>query len=90
MSCYTAPDSHRRNKITIELDVSNYTTYSKLKKGTGFDMAEFAKKVDLSGLKSEEDNQDIGKLKTAPTDLKKLSNIPDNDVAETTTYFKLV
>ena len=35
MSCYPDPYSHRRNKIKVELDLSNYATKSEVEKVTG-------------------------------------------------------
>ena len=54
----------------------------KQKKTTGVDALEFAKKVDLSNLKSEVDKLDIDKLKTVPTDLSRLNNVVYNDVVK--------
>ena len=42
----------------------------------------FLKKVYLASLKSDVDKFNIGKLKSAPTDLSKLSNEVENDVAK--------
>ena len=43
------------------------------KKVTGVDTSKLAGKSDLASLKAEMDKIDIGKLKTFPTDLSKLS-----------------
>ena len=40
----------------------------------------FAKKVDLTNLRSDIDRVDIDKLETAPTDLIKVSYVVENDV----------
>ena len=61
--------------MKIELDLSNYATKSEVKKSV--DTSQFAKRVDLSSLKSEIDKLDIDKLKPVPTDLSKLSNVVD-------------
>ena len=39
-----------------------------------------ASKTNLASLKTEVDKIDVGKLKTAPLDLVKLSNVVKNDV----------
>ena len=74
--------------MKIELDLSNYATKSEVKKSV--DTSQFAKRVDLSSLKSEIDKLDIDKLKPVPTDLSKLSNVVDNDVINNTAYDNLV
>ena len=74
--------------MKIELDLSNYATKSEVKKSV--DTSQFAKRVDLSSLKSEIDKLDIDKLKPVPTDLSKLSNVVDNDVIKNTAYDNLV
>ena len=40
-----------------------------MKNATGVDISSFAKKVDLTNLKSDVDKVDIDKLKNVPTDL---------------------
>ena len=42
-------------------------------------MSSFASKTNLAALKTEVDKIDSGKLKTAPTDLAKLTNAIEND-----------
>ena len=37
--------SQSKNKIEVELDLSNYSTKSNLKNGTGVDTSQFAKKI---------------------------------------------
>ena len=84
--CYTkmryfpGPYIRSKNKIKVELDLSNYATKSDLKKAKGVDTTDFAKKYDLAGLKSEIDKLDICKLETNPADLTKPSNIVENVV----------
>ena len=67
-------DSQSRNKIKFELDLSNYSTKYHVKKATGGDTSDFAKKADSVSLESNVDKLGIDKLKTVPTDLSKLSN----------------
>ena len=76
--------------MKVELDLSNYGTKTNLKKATGVDTSDFAKKVDLASLKLDVDELDIDKLKTVPVDLSKLSNVVDNDVVKKTVFDKLV
>ena len=42
---YFLPYSQSKNKIEVELDLSNYSTKSNLKKGTGVDTSQVAKKM---------------------------------------------
>ena len=44
MSYYAEPDSDNRNKVKVEIDLSNYATESEVKKETGVDILNFAKK----------------------------------------------
>ena len=47
-------------------------------------MSSFASKTNLAALKTEVDKIDTDKLKTAPTDLAKLTNAIENDVVKKT------
>ena len=86
--------SHSKNKIEVELDLSNYATKFDLKNTTGVDTLQFSKKDDLDNLKLEVDELDIDKLeklnadelKPVPTDLNKLSDVVKNDVAKKDIY----
>ena len=49
-------------------------------------MSSFASKTNLTALKTEVDKIDTDKLKTAPTDLAKLTNAIENDVVKKTDY----
>ena len=49
-------------------------------------MSSFASKTNLAALKTEVDKIDTDKLKTAPTDLAKLTNAIENDVVKNTDY----
>ena len=88
MNYYPEP-SYTRNNIKVELDLSNYATKSEVKKATGVDISEFAKKVDLAGLKLNFDELDKDKLKTVALDLGKLSNVLKY-VVKNITYDELV
>ena len=63
ISYYPEPDSHSRNNIKFEIDLSNYATKSEVLKAAGVDTPDFAKKADLTGLKSGVDKLDVDKLK---------------------------
>ena len=86
--------SHSKNKIEVELDLSNYATKFDLKNTTGVDTLQFSKKDDLDNLKLEVDKLDVDKLeklnanelKPVPTDLNKLSDVVKNDVAKKDIY----
>ena len=75
--CFSKPQSLWRN-VKFELDLSNFATKSYLKNATGVGTWKFANKVDLSSLKSEIDELDIGKLETTPVDLSKLRDVFKN------------
>ena len=69
-----------REEVTtqnIELDLSNPPIKTDLKNVTGIDTLSFAKKVDLSNLKSHIDNLGIDKLKNIPTNLNFLKSKVD-------------
>ena len=59
-------------KIEVELNLSNYATKSVLKKATGLDTSQFAKKDDLANLKS-----DIDELKQLLSSLNSLKSKVD-------------
>ena len=78
MSQYFPPYNNSSENIKVELDLSNYATKK--------DINGFASKTNLAALKSEVDEIDIDKLKTAPTDLAKLTNAVENDLVKKTVY----
>ena len=49
--------------------MSNYTTKTDLKKATGVDTSDFAKKTNLANLKSDLEKLDIDKFKNVPSNL---------------------
>ena len=77
MSYYPGPSSHRRNKIKVELDLSNYATMSDVKIAVSVNKPEFAKKR-------------IIQLKYKVDDLSKLNDLLVNDILKKTVYNKLV
>ena len=84
MSQHFPPYNNYSNNIKVELDLSNYATKDDVKNITHVDVSSFASKTNLAALKSEVDKIDADKLKTAPTDLAKLTNAIENDVVKKT------
>ena len=83
-------NSHFGDSIKAKIDLSNYATKTDIKNILHVDTSSFALKTNLTNLKTEVHKLDIDKLKLAPTDLSKLSNIVKNDVVKKTVYKKLV
>ena len=67
MSCFPKPFTNK--KMELELNLSNYATKSDLKNAAGVDTSQFAKKYDLTNLKSEIDKFDINELKNVASGL---------------------
>ena len=86
MSQYYPPYRSSSNNIKVELDLANYATKTDLKNITHVDISSFASKTNLAALKTEVGKIDTDKLKTAPTDLAKLTNAIENDVVKKTYY----
>ena len=83
---YYLPYKSSSNNVKVELDLTNYATKTDLKNITHVDVSSFASKTNLAALKTEVDKIDTDKLKTAPTDLAKLTNAIENDVVKKTDY----
>ena len=83
---YYPPYKSFSNNIKVELDLTNYATKNDLKNITHVDVSSFASKTNLAALKTEVDKIDVDKLKTAPVDLAKLTNVVKNDVVKKTDY----
>ena len=83
-------NSHFGNSIKVKIDLSNYATKADIKNISHVDTSRFALKTNLSNLKTEVDKLDIDKLKPAPIDLSKLSNVVKNDVVKKTVCKKIV
>ena len=82
---FSPPYSHSKNKIEVELDLSNYATKSDLKNASDVDTSQFAKKDDLANLKPEVDKLDIDKLEKVPSGLNNLKSKVDKlDVGKLT------
>ena len=86
MSHYPEPDSPGKTKIKVELDFSNSVIKADLKGSIGVDTSNLAAKSNLTSLKPEVHKIDIGKLKTVPAFLSKLSNVVDNNVVKKAVY----
>ena len=61
-----------------------------LKKATGVDTSKLAAKSDLTSLKDELDKTGEDILKTVPVDLRKLSNVVNNEIVKKIVRDKLV
>ena len=86
MTTYYRPYKSSSNNVKVELDLTNYAIKTDLKNITHVDVSSFASKTNLAALKTEIDKIDTDKLKTAPTDLAKLTNAIENDVVKKTDY----
>ena len=86
MSQYFPPYHNCREKIKVELDLSNYATKKDIKYITDIDASGFASKTNLAALKTEVDIIDTDKLKTVPDDLAKLTNVVKNEVVKKTDF----
>ena len=86
MTTYYPPYKGSSNNVKVELDLTNYAIKTDLKNITHVDVSSFASKTKLAALKTEVGKIDTDKLKTAPTDLAKLTNAIENDVVKKTDY----
>ena len=82
MSTYYPPYKSSSNNIKVELDLANYATKDDAKNITHVDVSSFASKTNLAELKTDVDKIDVDKLKATPTDLAKLTNAVENDLAK--------
>ena len=83
---YYPPYKSSSNNVKVELDLTNYATKKDLKNINHVDVSSVASKTNLAALKAEVDKIDTDKLKTAPTDLAKLTNAIENDVVKKTDH----
>ena len=83
---YYPPYKSSSNNVKVELNLTNYATKMDLKNITHVDVNSFASKTNLAAFETEVDKIDTDKLKTAPTDLAKLTNAIENDVVKKTDY----
>ena len=70
---FPKPNSLRAN-VKVRLDLPNYATKTDLKSETDVDASSFAKKSDLTNLKSNVDKLNFDKLKNIPTNLNDLKS----------------
>ena len=61
--------------VKVRLDLTNYATKTDLKNVTHVDTSSFALKTNVASLKAVVDKLDVDKLKVAPTNFSKLSNV---------------
>ena len=71
LSYFLEPHNHIKNKIKVELGLSNYDAKSYFISTTGVHRSD----ADLASLKSDVDDLAINKSKTVPVDLSKLRNV---------------
>ena len=86
MSTYYPPHKNSSSNIKVELDLTKYAKKTDLKNITHTDVSSFATKTNLAALKTKADKIDVGKLKTVPDDLAKLSNVVKNEVVKKTDF----
>ena len=102
MSYYPETDSHNREKVKVVLDLSNYATKKELDHATGVDLIQLLKKdfiglrtekLDINKLVNVSTSLNnlktkiaVSKLKAVPINLKKLSDIVDNNVVMNTKF----
>ena len=82
MGTYYPPYKSSSSNVKVELDLTNYATKTDLKNITHVDVSSFASKTNLAALKTEVDQINIDKLKTAPVDLAKLTKAVENDLVK--------
>ena len=87
---FPKPYERFSGNINVKVDFSNYATKDDIKNITHVDTSSFGMKMNLANLKTEVDKLDIDKLVPVPADLRKLSNVVNNEVVKKTEYDKLV
>ena len=68
--------------INVKVDLPNYATKPDIKNISHIDTINFALKSNLAGLKTDVDKLGIDKLVPVPVDLRKLSDLVENDVVK--------
>ena len=77
---FPKPYKSHGGDIKVKLDLSSYATKTYLKNKTLVDVSSSATITNLASLKIEVDKLDIGKFKSVPVDLAKLSKVVKNVV----------
>ena len=67
---FVKPYKRSGRNVKVEMDLTNYTPKSDLKKVKNVDTSKFAKKADLSTLKLYIYELDVDKLETVPVGLR--------------------
>ena len=70
MSYFSGPYTRSKNKIKVELDLSNHATKSDLKYAISVDTSDFTEKADLASLKTTLDKLDVDEFEKVPSDCK--------------------
>ena len=68
------PEQKSLGKVKLETNLSNYATETDLRNAKGIDTSSFAKKLDLSNLKSNVDKLDIDKVQSLRYNLSNLKS----------------
>ena len=76
--------------IKVKFHLPYYATKANFKNAARVDTSKLIANSDLASLRTEIGKTDVGKLKTIPVDLSKLSNVVNYDVAKKTVYDKIV
>ena len=83
MNYHLELDSHIRNKINTELDLSSFAAKKESDHATGVDTSDLAAKKDFIALKADVDKWDIAKLVNVPTSSNNLKmKVDDLDVGK--------
>ena len=92
MSQYFLPHLYELSgrNVKFEQDLCIYETKADMKGTTGNDASMQASKTDMASLKTKKDDQSIDNINNVTADLKKLSNVGDNDVVRETMYDQLL
>ena len=75
MSYFLGPYARSKNKIKVELDLSNHATKSDLKYAISVDTSDFTEKADLASLKTTLDKLDVDEFKKVPSDCNRTRTI---------------
>ena len=87
MSSYPEPENYIRDKVKVELDLSNYATKKELDHDTGVVTSDLASRKNSISLKAEADKLDINKLVNVPTSLNNFfKKVDDLDVGKLNTF----